>query len=75
MQHNIDWAKTHHQHVIALSSVQRSIGEIPSWKASQNKVHLIVQKYGQKESLRYATGVQSIPTDLGEGVAALLRLS
>lgn len=56
MSHNKEWARDFGLHVICLSSVHTSIGVVPQWKIKQNKVHLIVQKYG-RGVLRYATGV------------------
>jgi hypothetical protein len=56
MSHNKEWARDYGQHVIALSSVHNSIGHVPKWKIENNKVHLVVQKYG-RGVLRYATGV------------------
>ena len=58
MSHNKEWARDYGQHVIALSSVQISIGVIPPIKVKEGKVHLVVQRYG-RGILRYATGVSS----------------
>ena len=58
MFHNKAWARDYGQHVIALSSAQTSIGNIPKYKLDNKMVHLIVQKY-KRGVLRYVTGVSS----------------